>query len=286
MSLEITLLNAMSGLQTSQQSLQTISNNIANVNTEGYSRKVVDQAARIIDGSGYGVEITRITRNVDDAVLKQLREETGSYSALEQKDSFLSQINQYFGRPEDNDSITHLIAELAAQFDAVAVTPETSANQYLTVNAATDVLNELKGMSDVIQDLRADANAKITTAVTELNTALDTVVKNNYSIIEFVASDISTAELADQRDMALNKAAEIMDIKYYEKGDGSFTVFSGGGMTLVDGQKQTVSLCPAVHYDSNFGIHCHHCHKLYCTWCDGSSRRRSAWYFCWGRRIY
>ena len=38
----------MSGLQTSQQSLQTISNNIANVNTEGYSRKVVDQAARII----------------------------------------------------------------------------------------------------------------------------------------------------------------------------------------------------------------------------------------------
>ena len=136
MSLEITLLNAMSGLQTSQQSLQTISNNIANVNTEGYSRKVVDQAARIIDGSGYGVEITRITRNVDDAVLKQLREETGSYSALEQKDSFLSQINQYFGRPEDNDSITHLIAELAAQFDAVAVTPETSANQYLTVNAA------------------------------------------------------------------------------------------------------------------------------------------------------
>ena len=241
MSLEITLLNAMSGLQTSQQSLQTISNNIANVNTEGYSRKVVDQAARIIDGSGYGVEITRITRNVDDAVLKQLREETGSYSALEQKDSFLSQINHYFGKPEDNDSITHLIAELAAQFDAVAVTPETSANQYLTVNAATDVLNELKDLSDVIQDLRSDANAKITTAVTELNTALDTIVKNNYSIIEFVASDISTAELADQRDMALNKAAEIMDIKYYEKGDGSFTVFSGGGMTLVDGQKQTVS---------------------------------------------
>ena len=33
-----------------------------------------------------------------------------------------------------------------------------------------------------------------------------------------------------------------MDIKYYEKGDGSFTVFSGGGMTLVDGQKQTVSM--------------------------------------------
>ena len=37
-------------------------------------------------------------------------------------------------------------------------------------------------MSDVIQDLRADANTKITTAVTELNTALDTIVKNNYSI--------------------------------------------------------------------------------------------------------
>jgi flagellar hook-associated protein 1 FlgK len=70
---------------------------------------------------------------------------------------------------------------------------------------------------------------------------MNTVVDINVDIIEFAASNISTAELEDQRDMALNKLAEIMDINYFEKTDGSFTVFSGGGNTLIDGQKQTLS---------------------------------------------
>jgi len=239
--LGVTLANAISGLQTSQISLQTISNNIANVNTEGYSRKIIDQTSRVIDGTGYGVEIAKITREVDSGVLRLLRDETGTLSQLEQKETFLSQINQFFGRPEDNNSITHLIAELGAQFDALAVTPETEATQFLTVNTAIDVIRQLENMSDEIQRLRADTNIKINTAITELNSALDTVVDTNFKIIEFVASNIGTADLEDQRDNALNTISEIMDIRYFDKGDGSLTVFTGSGRTLVDGQKQTVT---------------------------------------------
>jgi len=239
--LEVTLANAISGLQTSQISLQTISNNIANVNTEGYSRKIIDQTSRVIDGTGYGVEIARIKREIDTGVLRLLRDETGTLSELEQKQSFLSQINQFFGRPEDNNSITHLIAELGSQFDALAVTPETEATQFLTVNAAIDVIRELENMSDEIQRLRADTNSKIDNAITELNSAMDTVVDTNFQIIEFIASNIGTADLEDQRDIALNTISEIMDIRYFEKGDGALTVFTGGGRTLVDGQKQAVT---------------------------------------------
>ena len=57
MSLDLTLKDALSGLQASQAALQTISNNIANANTEGYSRKKADPKSLVIGGKGFGVQI-------------------------------------------------------------------------------------------------------------------------------------------------------------------------------------------------------------------------------------
>ena len=238
MSLEIALQNAISGLQTSKQSLQVISNNIANVNTPGYTRKIVEQTARVIEGQGYGVEISRIKRSVDEGVLRQLRTESGGVERLTIKQAFLQQVNSLFGKPEDNDSIVHEIADLGAQFDSLAISPETESNQYLTVKAAGDVTLKLKNMSDQIQRLRSDANLKLQEQIKEFNEKMDLVVSLNSQIIEFTASNISSAESEDQRDQALDRMSELMDIKYFEKGDGSLTVFTAGGQTLIDGQAQ------------------------------------------------
>ncbi len=254
MSLEIALQNAISGLQTSKQSLQVISNNIANVNTEGYTRKILEQTSRVIEGQGYGVEISRISRNVDTGVLRQLRNETGNVARLSIKEDFLNQLNSIFGRPEDNDSVVHQISELGAQFDSLAVSPQIVANQFLTVKAATDVSNNLKKMSDEIQRLRSDANLKLESQIDEFNTKMDLVASINSDIVAFSASKISTAELEDQRDQALSRMSEMMDIKYFAKSDGSMTVFTAGGQTLIDGQplhlsyNRPSSLSPTLEY--------------------------------------
>ena len=55
MSLSLSLSNALTGLQLNQQALSTLSHNIANANTVGYSRQVVNQEAQYIDGIGVGV---------------------------------------------------------------------------------------------------------------------------------------------------------------------------------------------------------------------------------------
>lgn len=148
MSLEGALGNAISGLSTSKSTIQVISNNIANVNTEGYSKKIVNPTPRNIDGVGFGVEIGTIGRTVDQGVLKQVRTETGKLEKLSVKDNFLTQINNFFGRPADNNSISHKIAELGAQFDALAIAPEIAPNQSLAVNAAEDIIQELARLSD------------------------------------------------------------------------------------------------------------------------------------------
>ena len=65
MSINSIINNSLTGLFTSQTALRTISNNVANVNTEGYARQVVRLDPIINGGIGSGVQITSIDRIVD-----------------------------------------------------------------------------------------------------------------------------------------------------------------------------------------------------------------------------
>ena len=61
------LRTARSGLVVNQQTLDVVANNIANVNTEGYSRKIVDPETRGVNGVAAGAQISEITRRIDEA---------------------------------------------------------------------------------------------------------------------------------------------------------------------------------------------------------------------------
>jgi flagellar hook-associated protein 1 FlgK len=240
-SLELTLQSAISGMQTSKAALQTISNNIANVNTEDYTRKIVEQKSRTFDGKGYGVEIGAITRRVNQGVIKQMRGEMGTLENISVKQDYLTQLNSFFGTPADDNSISHKIGSLGSQFNNLAISPEISANHFATVNSAEDTALALRRMSEEVQYLRTSANGKLNETITKANKLLDEIVDLNTGIMSFTASQLSTAELEDQRDKSLNSLAEIMDITYFEQSDGSISVYSGNGQTLVTKQKQALS---------------------------------------------
>ena len=71
MSLALTLSTALTSLQTSQSLLQIVANNVSNANTEGYTRKIAElQSITLQDGSGAGVELSGIIRNVDQYLVR------------------------------------------------------------------------------------------------------------------------------------------------------------------------------------------------------------------------
>lgn len=65
-SLTLALRTAQSGLISNQQALDSVSNNIANVNSPGYSRKVVNMEQRVVAGAGAGVQVSSVVRKVDE----------------------------------------------------------------------------------------------------------------------------------------------------------------------------------------------------------------------------
>ena len=66
MSLSFALSNALSGLQANQAALSVISSNVSNANTEGYTRKIIQQTSIVLNGQGAGVNIDSVVRRVDD----------------------------------------------------------------------------------------------------------------------------------------------------------------------------------------------------------------------------
>ncbi|MDP6263456.1 MAG: flagellar basal body protein, partial [Rhodospirillales bacterium] len=65
-SLTLAIRTAQSGLLTNQAALNATANNIANVNSVGYSRKIVNMEQRVVESAGAGVQIADITRRIDE----------------------------------------------------------------------------------------------------------------------------------------------------------------------------------------------------------------------------
>lgn len=234
------LTNALSGLKTSQRALGVISDNIANANTEGYVRKVVDQSSVVLDGRGAGVEIGRISRVVDEYLMRERRENIGELRAVEQLETYFNEIQDLFGQPADNNSIASLTERLQTALSNYEINPEDAFRAQQVVDAAENLAARMNDMHYTLQDLRARADIEIGDDVTEINLLLQQIDDFNVDIIRTDAKGQDASGMRDKRDVALNKLAELVDITYWENSDGAVSITTSGGKTLLDVDPLTV----------------------------------------------
>ncbi len=243
--LTLALRTAKSGLITNQQALNAVANNVSNVNTDGYSRKIVNLQERVLTGTGAGVEIASVTRLVDEQLLQGLRTETAVLSELNAELATLDRLQDLFGRPEDNTSISHTLADFAAAAESLALTPHGTLEQKAVVERGRDLADQLKSMTTSIQDLRRQADVDIAEEVEEINRLIGEIANLNNQTVGSSVVRVSVADLQDQRDQALDALASLMDIRTFGRGDGAIVVFSATGQVLVDSVPATVTHDPA-----------------------------------------
>lgn len=230
----LALRTAQSGLLTSQAAVDAVASNIANVNTEGYSRKVVNQETRILAGVGAGVQIKDFTRAVDDGLLKDLRREYSSTYKLDVQTNYFDRLDATLGTPESNTSIAHIMNELNKAAESLAVSPDKALEQSEFIRWAEEVALKLNAMSTEIQSLRTQSDISLSAGVDEVNDLLAEIESMNDKIIRNSAVGHDITDLEDRRDLALSELSKWMDISYYTRGNGDVVVFSGSGNTLVD----------------------------------------------------
>lgn len=235
---------AQSGLLANQTALNIVSQNVANVNTVGYSRKIIQQQSVVLAGQGAGVDIADFTRVVDEGLLKSIRLEIAQLSEQSAQEGYFDRLQETFGAPGDNSSISHVLEDLKEAAELLAVTPNRTLEQSEFVRQAQRVMELLSTMSDTIQELRLQADSSITSVVAEINTLTADIDQLNDDIIRFGSTGNDTTDLQDQRDTRLDRLAELIDIRYFSRNDGDVVVFTSSGRTLVD------SIPPVLSHES------------------------------------
>lgn len=249
MSLSIARYSAYSALMTTQTQISVSSANIANADTEGYTKKTATQASTTTSGVGTGTTITGITSSVDKLLLKQLFSAESELGAATVADSYASQLQSYMGSVSGSEdggtSIADSLTSLESALSQLADTPESTTLQSQVVTALDDLAAQLRETSSNVQTLRSNADQEIDSSVDQVNDLLDSIDELNGEIAAASAAGNSTADLEDQRNQALKSLSSLMDINYLTNSNGAVQVYTTGGTALVDGSVHHLSFTAA-----------------------------------------
>jgi flagellar hook-associated protein 1 len=230
---------ATSGLLAFQRSLETTSHNIANVNTEGYSRQRIELSTKpaVFEGSGYlgqGVKVSNITRSYDQFISSQLRTSSTASGEAEQ---FYRLSVQVDGLLADNSvGVAPAIKSFFNAVNEVADDPSSIPVRQVMLSEAELLGQRFNTMSARFEELSSQVNTDIKVQINEIN-ALGTALAD---LNKRIAADVGRAsgkqqpnDLLDERERLLTKLADLVSVAVVPQQNGMTSIFIGKGMPLV-----------------------------------------------------
>ena len=240
MSLTQALSTALSGLQVNQASISIVAANVANADTPGYTRKVVNQVA--IGGSAsIGVRVSDIQREIDLYIQRQLRVENAGASYADTRANMYSQLQDIYGQPGADTSLEAVYNSFTSALQVLSTSPDDPGARTAVVNSAQLLTQQLNQLSGNIQSLRANAELGIADAVNKANEAMTQIASLNGQIAAGTPGDAATEALQDQRDSYIDQLSQLMDINVIPGDRGQVSIFTSSGTQLVGAQAAQLS---------------------------------------------
>ncbi|MFN3700819.1 MAG: flagellar hook-associated protein FlgK [Alphaproteobacteria bacterium] len=235
---------ALSGLRVAQQQISVISNNVSNVNTPGFTRKILPQTAQVNNGVAVGVLGQTIIRKVDLNLGRDLWTQVSAVGMLEVRNKYLSRIEQFHGDPRAELSVAAELSRLQDSFSALSDSPGDSFAQSDTVNRAVVAAQKINDLSNLIMRSRNDAQDELAVTITRVNQLLEQIADLNDTIQNNLSIGRSTAVTEDKRDEAIKELAELIDISFFVRGDGVMVVQTRQGVELADIRARKIEFRP------------------------------------------
>lgn len=229
MSLMSGLYVGVSGLQTSQNSLNTVAHNLSNEGTTGYVRQQVLQSDTIYNTIknattkttaqqvGIGTVYKKV-RQVRDYFLDQsYRRESGRSAFYDASYTAINEVEDLLDELDDDASFNKAMNNFWSSLEELQKTPDDTTVQRLLVQNAQSLLTNASQVYQGLVDYQNELNLQIKDMVTEINDLGNKIYSLNLSIEKVEAGGIETAnDLRDQRNEALDELAELANISYDE----------------------------------------------------------------------
>ena len=241
MSLNSIMNIATSGLKTAQAQLRVTADNIANVDTPGYIRKVADQSAAVTDGYGSGVDITRV-RLATDRFLQAASLSAGADAARQTvRYELYDQIQNQFGDPSSDSNFFAQVDKLFASYATLAESPTSSAGRQDTIYKTQAIFNQASGIASQIQSARQEADGRLQSAIETVNPLLEQIAKLNKTIASGTVTNEDVTGAQNAQLGLINELSKYMDVKVEARSNGGVTLRTNAGTTLVGEGAATLS---------------------------------------------
>lgn len=245
MSMRIAYSAANSALMTIQSQMSVSSNNIANADTDGYTRKVANLTATNSGSYGTGVTVSSVTSTASSSMIKSVVKASSTLGSAEVAASYMSSLGDAMGTIDSDgttgSSLSSMIDDLESSLRSLADTPESDTLVAQVLGAVDDAASQLRTTSASVQQLRTQADSDIDAAVDTVNSALNTIDSLNEQIVSGQARGLDTSSLEDQRYTALQSISENMEVSYFTDSNGAMKVYTDNGIPLVDSQVHELS---------------------------------------------
>ena len=237
-----------------QRAISTTGQNIANVNTDGYSRQSVTFSARPAQdiGAGYlgsGVQVTSIDRAYSQFMANDVQQRTASSGYYSLYANAAERVDSMLGDP--STSITQAMDSFFASAEAVANSPTSLPERQVMLSNAETLVQRFDYIVGRVDDVTKEMNSQIAGAVSEINQLAGGIATLNEEIAKVSGRTGGLPnDLLDQRDALIVQLSSLVDTKTVAQDDGSLNVFIGRGQPLVTG---TVAETLATQTDPDLG---------------------------------
>ncbi|MEP3234157.1 MAG: flagellar hook-associated protein FlgK [Hyphomicrobiales bacterium] len=232
MSLSQSLNISLAGLNATQRGLDVVAGNIANAETEGYTRKTISQTALVSDDRVNGVRVGEVERVLDAEVQSQARSLAGVNVGNGITADYLGRLDSAFGSPGEPTAIDTTFNNAIASLEALSTSPEDFNAQIQAVNDLQVFTSQLNSLSNTIQDLRQEADLGIQQSIAQANDALAGLEEVNRRILTNGSASENSAFLEDERDQFIDQLAQLIDIEVTPTANNGVNITTTTGLTL------------------------------------------------------
>ena len=207
-----------------QTAINTTANNVANVYTEGYSRRKIDLSKLSL---GFGnISEDSVTRIKNKFLDNQIWYESQALGKHEMQENLLNQVENIFGEPSES-GLANIITDFWDSWSNLSNDPESNSARSLVIDKGIILTNTFNRLDNNLKELQIQSGQEIQQNINEINQLIKQLGSLNKQIDMHRTSD-----LFDQRDILLTELSQKIEINVTENESGTVEVLSGGHMII------------------------------------------------------
>jgi|GEM_PF-710302 len=233
------VLNTAKGAIAAQQyGLNVVGHNVANVNSESFSRQKVPHAARppVLYGGfiiGTGVEAQQVQRCCDQLLEDRLMGEKSKLASHEETNAYMDIMESLFNENSES-SISYLTLDFWNSWHDLSNNPTGPSERSAVFQKGALLSERFNDLQASLMKMDSDLTHELEAGVSTANSIMEEIGNVNQEIISLEVNTKTANDLRDKRNALLTELSKLIEINFFEQPNGAVTVLVGKGFSLVE----------------------------------------------------